>query len=262
MQPKSQYDTGQQPAGIFLQLQTTGVPDFAAIRHIVTEAETIGITAVLFVEGAGALEPLTLLAALAPLTRSIGLVAEIAPLETPPYTAARRLAAVDHVSGGRTGWLLCTDIAADRQADYVTAVQAMWDSWDDHVHRFDKATGVYIDTTGIRAANHAGPFYRVAGPLDIPRPPQGILPRFSMNDAADVHIQQGVGDAPARLLIADALIGELIPVTADLACWDQVRSSFVQRLAGVASAVPIQTLRQRLGLGQVPVHAIHRTTES
>jgi hypothetical protein len=249
---------GRHRAGVYLHLRTLGATDFSVIRDIVIDAEKIGIDGVLIAGGIGALEPLTLLAALAPLTRSIALIADIAPLETHPYTAARRLAAVDHVSAGRIGWSLGPDIEAGRQADYVAAVRALWDSWDDDVHRFDKATGVYIDTAGIRAANYVGPFYRVAGPLDIPRPPQGLLPRFGVDAAADVRIDE----RNDQLRAGDALVGELIPVTLNPDLWRQARAALVQRVAGVAvNAVAAQTLRQRLGLAPLPAHSNNRKTE-
>lgn len=244
--------------GVYLHLRTLGAPDFSAIRDIVIDAENIGVDGVLIAGGAGALEPLTLLAALAPLTRSIALITDIAPLETHPYTAARRLAAIDHVSAGRIGWSLRPDIEAGRHADYAAAVHALWNSWDDDVHRFDKAAGVYIDTAGIRAANHAGPFYRVAGPLDIPRPPQGVLPRFGVDVAADVRIDERSDELRA----GDVRIGKLIPVTANLDQWRQARTALAQRRSGMAaSTVAAQTLRQRLGLKQLPVHSNNRKTE-
>ncbi|MGC3983711.1 MAG: LLM class flavin-dependent oxidoreductase [Pseudorhodoferax sp.] len=153
--------------------------DEAALRNWpralaqVLRLERDGATAVLLPQVAGGLEPLTLAAGLAAQTQRIGLVVGIAPRVTPPYTAARRLAALDHASQGRIGWFLAEDTDAERAADYLTAARALWDSWGEDLHRIDRAAGRYIDTTGIRAADHRGPFYRSAGPLDIPRPPQG-----------------------------------------------------------------------------------------
>jgi hypothetical protein len=254
------HDAGLNDDLVFLQIEVTGQPNFSVLRSIVADAEIIGVTAVLFCNKDGALEPLTLLAALAPLTEKIGLVADIDPLQTPPYTAARRLAAIDHASHGRTGWSLRIDIAVDRKSDYVTAVNALWNSWDENVHRYDKTTGVYIDTSGIRAVNHVGPFYRVAGPLDIPRPPQGILMRFGLDAAADVHITKHPDGSGGTVSFAGAVIGELISVTADMALWENARSILAQRLADRTShAASARTLRQLLGLS---VRALNRAAES
>ena len=53
-------------------------------------------------------EPLTLLAALAPITSKIGLVGTVSTSYSEPYTIARQLMSIDHVSGGRAGWNVVT----------------------------------------------------------------------------------------------------------------------------------------------------------
>src|SRR5262245_57382119 len=53
-------------------------------------------------------EPLTLLSALAPLTRNIGLIATASTTYNEPYHVARRFASLDHLSAGRAGWNLVT----------------------------------------------------------------------------------------------------------------------------------------------------------
>src|SRR3954470_13575399 len=53
-------------------------------------------------------EPLTLLAALAPMTSHIGLVATASTSYNEPYHVARKFASIDHISGGRAGWNLVT----------------------------------------------------------------------------------------------------------------------------------------------------------
>jgi alkanesulfonate monooxygenase SsuD/methylene tetrahydromethanopterin reductase-like flavin-dependent oxidoreductase (luciferase family) len=119
---------------------------------------------------------------------------------TPPYTAARRLAALDHASAGRMGWFLDGATHAARAADYLVAVLALWDSWNADLHRIDRAAGRYIDTAGIRAADHRGPFYASAGPLDIPRPPQGHPVFYAAQAAPGVDMllsRDLAGAAPA-----------------------------------------------------------------
>ena len=54
----------------------------------------------------GVFEPVTLLSALAMVTRHIGLVATTTYDE--PFHVARRFASLDHISGGRAGWNLVT----------------------------------------------------------------------------------------------------------------------------------------------------------
>jgi N-acetyl-S-(2-succino)cysteine monooxygenase len=53
-------------------------------------------------------DPLELLAALSRSTSRIGLIATASTTYTAPYDLARRLATIDHLSGGRAGWNIVT----------------------------------------------------------------------------------------------------------------------------------------------------------
>jgi FMN-dependent oxidoreductase (nitrilotriacetate monooxygenase family) len=137
------------------------------------------------------MEPLTLLSALAPLTRRLGLVATASTSFNEPYHAARKFASIDHISGGRAGWNLVTTSQQeearnfgrdkhyghseryDRAREFAQVVTALWDSWDDDAFVRDKATGRFFDPEKIHALNHKGPHFSVQGPLNIPRSPQG-----------------------------------------------------------------------------------------
>lgn len=144
--------------------------EFSAISALASEADRAGWSALL-IDSAD--DNITLLAGIAPLTRHIGLVAGIDPLVVAPYTAARRLASLDHISNGRAGWRLLGDASPAIQADFTAAVRALWDSWSEHAHLIDKENGRYIDLAAVKPANYRGPYFRTAGPLDIPRPVQG-----------------------------------------------------------------------------------------
>ena len=52
-------------------------------------------------------------------------------------------------------------------------VKALWDSWADDAVVDDRAGGRYAMPDRIRAIEHRGDFYQVAGPLNLPRCPQG-----------------------------------------------------------------------------------------
>jgi FMN-dependent oxidoreductase (nitrilotriacetate monooxygenase family) len=55
----------------------------------------------------------------------------------------------------------------------MRVVTSLWDSWADDAVLNDRATGRYADPRRIRRVDHAGEHYRVAGPLNLPRCPQG-----------------------------------------------------------------------------------------
>jgi FMN-dependent oxidoreductase (nitrilotriacetate monooxygenase family) len=139
----------------------------------------------------GQLEPFTLLTALSQHTRRIGLIATVSSTYNEPYNLARRLASVDHVSGGRAGWNIVTSAGADEAAnfglddrpdhaaryaradEFLTVAKALWDSWEREAVLADKSSGRYADPTRLHAIGHVGRHFRVAGALNVERPPQG-----------------------------------------------------------------------------------------
>jgi FMN-dependent oxidoreductase (nitrilotriacetate monooxygenase family) len=140
---------------------------------------------------AGKLEPTTLLAALAAVTSDIGLIATVSTTYNEPYSVARRFASIDHISGGRAGWNVVTsaggneaknfgredlmdhELRYDRAEEFVDIVKALWDSFEDDAHIRDRETARYIDWQKVHQLNHQGKHFKVAGPLNVGRPPQG-----------------------------------------------------------------------------------------
>jgi FMN-dependent oxidoreductase (nitrilotriacetate monooxygenase family) len=138
-----------------------------------------------------AMEPTNLLAALAPATSRIGLIATASTSYNDPFNLARRFATIDHLSGGRAGWNIVTSatenearnfglahraLHADRYrraAEFVDVATALWDSWEDDALVADKESGLFVDTELIHPIDHEGDSFRVAGPLGVPRSPQG-----------------------------------------------------------------------------------------
>lgn len=139
----------------------------------------------------GQLEPLTLLTALSQATNRIGLIATVSSTYNDPYNLARRLASVDHVSGGRAGWNIVTSAGADEAAnfglddrpdhasryaradEFLRVTKALWDSWETDAVVADKGSGRYADPARIHRIDHRGRYFKVAGPLNVERPPQG-----------------------------------------------------------------------------------------
>ncbi len=137
------------------------------------------------------LEPITALGALAVSTSRIGLIATASTTYTEPFNLARQFASLDHISGGRVGWNIVTSwmaaaarnfgstgqvAHADRYVrgeEFMEVVRALWDSWADDAVLDDRANGRYARADAIRPVNHHGAHYQVAGPLNVPRSPQG-----------------------------------------------------------------------------------------
>jgi FMN-dependent oxidoreductase (nitrilotriacetate monooxygenase family) len=137
------------------------------------------------------LEPITTLGALAVSTSRIGLIATASTTYAEPFNLARQFASLDHISNGRIGWNIVTSwmVAAarnfggtgqvshadryERGEEFMQVVRALWDSWSDDAVLDDRAGGHYARADRIRSINHEGANYRVAGPLNMPRSPQG-----------------------------------------------------------------------------------------
>jgi FMN-dependent oxidoreductase (nitrilotriacetate monooxygenase family) len=137
------------------------------------------------------LEPVTTLAALAMATSRIGMIATASTTYSEPFNLARQFASLDHVSNGRVAWNIVTSWLAtaarnfggtgqvshaDRYArgeEFMSVVKALWDSWAEDAVIDDRIGGHYARADRIRPINHRGDFYQVAGPLNMPRCPQG-----------------------------------------------------------------------------------------
>ena len=136
-------------------------------------------------------EPLTILSALAPLTSHIGLSATVTTTYNEPFHVARKFASLDHLSRGRAGRNLVTSVNAaeaynfgypahplhearyERAREFATIVRGLWDTWDDDAFVYDRDTGRYFDPDKMHLLNHEGPHFKVRGPLNVPRSPQG-----------------------------------------------------------------------------------------
>jgi FMN-dependent oxidoreductase (nitrilotriacetate monooxygenase family) len=157
--------------------------DGAAISNIPVEPMSHGDRATFF-------DPMTLLPALAMVTERIGLVATSSTTYDQPFYVARRYLSLDHLSGGRAAWNMVTGVNvrealnfgaapiahADRYVrarEFAEIVRELWDSWSDDAFVMDKASGRFFDPHGVQALNHVGHYFTCAGPLCVPRSPQG-----------------------------------------------------------------------------------------
>ena len=61
----------------------------------------------------------------------------------------------------------------ERAAEYIDLVKALWDSVEDDAILLNRETGYFADPHRIHRINHTGKYFKVRGPLNVPRPPQG-----------------------------------------------------------------------------------------
>jgi FMN-dependent oxidoreductase (nitrilotriacetate monooxygenase family) len=148
-------------------------------------------------------EPFTLLGALASVTKHMGLGAPVSTSVIEPFAVARQLAALDHLSDGRTAWLAsAVDLyepkrrlggppelsfaqRKERKQEFIEVAARLWDSWEDGAVIIDRREGRYIDSDKVHLIHHTGQHFKVRGPLSIPRSPQGHPVRISISSAWD-----------------------------------------------------------------------------
>ena len=139
----------------------------------------------------GRLEPTVLLTAVAQATQFIGVIATASTTYNEPFNLARRIASIDHISGGRAAWNAVTnagDAAAqnfgltgaplhvdryDRADEFLDIVIKLWDSWEEDAIINDPVSGVFADGSKVHEINYVGKHFSVRGPLNVPRSPQG-----------------------------------------------------------------------------------------
>ncbi|WP_228455589.1 LLM class flavin-dependent oxidoreductase [Chryseobacterium potabilaquae] len=137
------------------------------------------------------LDPLIVSASILKVTEYIGLISTISTTFSDPFILARQLITLDHLSHGRIGWNAVTSynpMAAknfgkielpsskkryERAEEFIEVVTKLNDSWSEDALIADAENGVFVDVSKVKSINHEGNYYNVAGPLNVPRSPQG-----------------------------------------------------------------------------------------
>lgn len=139
------------------------------------------------------MEPMTLLPALAVVTKHIGLVTTASTTYNEPYHIARKFATLDLISNGRAGWNMVTswseaeaknfnreehldyDTRYERAAEFVEVVKGLWDGWEEDAFLFDRKAGQFYDENKAHVLNHKGKHFQVRGPSTWPSCRKDIL---------------------------------------------------------------------------------------
>jgi len=126
-------------------------------------------------------DPTLIVPAMAAVTEHLGFGVTVNVHAEAPYTFARRISTLDHLTEGRIGWNIVTGYlesahrgrgdalpAHDRRYDYadeyLEVLYKLWEgSWDDAAVRRDRAARVFSDPARIRPVAHRGEFLTVEG---------------------------------------------------------------------------------------------------
>ncbi|WP_238011039.1 NtaA/DmoA family FMN-dependent monooxygenase [Dactylosporangium sp. AC04546] len=136
-------------------------------------------------------DALTVLAGLAAVTTRLGLTGTVNATFNEPYELARKLASLDHLSGGRAGWNIVTSSDAftgenfrrggylDREDRYTRAAEVLqtarelWATWAADEVVADPGAGVFVRRGAPGAFVHKGRHIDIEGHFTVPRSPQG-----------------------------------------------------------------------------------------
>ncbi|MGQ4601231.1 NtaA/DmoA family FMN-dependent monooxygenase [Nocardia sp. R6R-6] len=157
--------------------------------------------AILELDIAGRPDAITQLAALAGITRRIGLVATQNTTYNEPADLARKLSGLDLLSGGRAGWNAVTTDNAwtganfrrggyldhalryERAAEFVTTVRAIWDAWDDGAIATALQSPEWAHPDAIHQVTGTGDHFPVTITPTLPRSAQGHPVIFQAGDS-------------------------------------------------------------------------------
>lgn len=157
----------------------------------------------------GRLDAVQVAASLAGRTHRVGLAPVATVTHTEPYHLATVLATLDFASVGRAGWQVRISASPDEArlsglrtastpaptveleraldpasagvidelfgeaAAIVEANRALWDSWEDDAEIRDVDSGRFLDADKLHHVDAHTPWFSIAGPSIVPRPPQG-----------------------------------------------------------------------------------------
>ena len=127
-------------------------------------------------------DPFLLVSAMAAVTEHLGFGVTAGTAYEHPYPFARRLATLDHLTGGRVGWNVVTgylpsaaqnmgqddqmehDERYEHADEYLDVVYKLLEgSWEDDAVVYDKESGVFADPAKVHDIAHQGRYFTVPG---------------------------------------------------------------------------------------------------
>lgn len=125
-------------------------------------------------------DPSVVISGMAAVTKHLGFGITGNLIHEPPYLFARRMATLDHMTGGRVGWNVVTGILAsgaramgrdsivphderyDMADEYLELMYKLWEgSWEDGSALLDRATHRFADPAKVHAIRHEGKYFRL-----------------------------------------------------------------------------------------------------
>lgn len=135
-------------------------------------------------------EPSTIVPIITTATERLGVGLTLSTAFEHPYSMARRLSSLDHLSGGRVAWNIVSsysksewdaygqDMTAradryDRMEEYMELCCQLWDSWAPDAIIADKESGIFADPAKVKVIDFQGQYFRCKGRHFCAPSPQG-----------------------------------------------------------------------------------------
>jgi FMN-dependent oxidoreductase (nitrilotriacetate monooxygenase family) len=126
-------------------------------------------------------DPLLTVSAMAGVTENLGFGVTCTLSYEPPFTFARRMSTLDHLTKGRIGWNIVTgyldsaargvsgaasqpkhDTRYQIAEEYMDLVYKLWEgSWEDDAVLRDRARGIFTDPAKVHRIKHEGEFFKL-----------------------------------------------------------------------------------------------------
>ena len=127
-------------------------------------------------------DPMLLIPAMAAVTEHLGFGFTSSIIQNHPFTFARQISTLDHLTKGRVGWNIVTsylnsagrsygleslpehDARYAMADEYCRVCYKLWeDSWADDAVIMDRVRGIYTDPSKVRNIVHAGEYFKIDG---------------------------------------------------------------------------------------------------
>jgi long-chain alkane monooxygenase len=128
-------------------------------------------------------DPFLVVPVMASVTKHLGFAVTSSTTYEPPFSHARRISTLDHLTKGRIGWNIVTShlpnaahnfglegmVRHDERYqiadEYLEVCYKLWEgSWEDEAVVRDAENSIYTDPTKVHYINHSGMHFKVAGP--------------------------------------------------------------------------------------------------
>ena len=170
-------------------------------------------------------DPMMLVSAMAAVTENLGFGITASTSAEHPYTFARRMSTLDHLTRGRVGWNVVTGYLKsaaqnlgesdqlshnqryDRADEYLEVLYKLWEgSWEDDAVVLDAKRDMYADPAKVHPIRHEGTYFTVPG-VHLSEPSPQRTPVIYQAGASARGIRFAADHAEA-IFVASPTIGQ------------------------------------------------------